>query len=155
MPISRLPLSRTLPLLVAAAVLLGLAWLLRPDAGVHWPSSGPAVAEGAQPAATAARATRALPGFLPPEAAPVIERILQRGTFPHPQDGSVFFNREGHLPARARGHYREYTVPTPGLSHRGARRIVTGGDPPGEWFYTADHYESFRAFALPAAETGP
>src|SRR5690606_38427154 len=150
MPISRLPLSRTLPLLVAAAVLLGLAWLLRPDAGVH---PAPAAAD-AEPAVHAVRATRALPGFLPPEAAPVIERILQRGTFPHSQDGSVFFNREGHLPARARGHYREYTVPTPGLSHRGARRIVTGGDPPGEWFYTADHYESFRAFALPAAETG-
>ena len=84
-----------------------------------------------------------------------LERILQRGTFPHPQDGSVFFNREGHLPARARGHYREYTVPTPGLSHRGTRRIVTGGDPPAEWFYTADHYESFRAFDLPAVETRP
>ena len=35
---------------------------------------------------------------------------------------------------------------TPGLSHRGARRIVTGGNPPREWYYTDDHYDSFRGF---------
>ena len=31
------------------------------------------------------------------------------------------------LPAEKRGFYREYTVKTPGLRHRGARRIVCGG----------------------------
>ena len=72
--------------------------------------------------------------------------------FPHPQDGDVFRNREGLLPDRPRGWYREYTVETPGLSHRGARRIVTGGDPPRAWYYTDDHYESFRAFTVPATE---
>ena len=43
---------------------------------------------------------------------------------------------------RERGYYREYTVPTPGVSHRGARRIVVGRQ--GELYYTSDHYRSFR-----------
>ena len=38
------------------------------------------------------------------------------------------------------GYYREYTVPTPGVDHRGARRIVAGGD---ELYWTDDHYSSF------------
>ncbi len=71
------------------------------------------------------------------------------------RDGSVFGNRERRLPAREHGYYHEYTVPTPGLSHRGARRIVTGGDPPREWYYTGDHYDSFRRFEPPSAETAP
>ncbi|MDH5177348.1 MAG: ribonuclease, partial [Gammaproteobacteria bacterium] len=53
-------------------------------------------------------------------------------------------NREGRLPAQPRGYYREYTVETPGSPDRGARRIVTGGEPPTEFFYTDDHYRSFR-----------
>jgi ribonuclease T1 len=51
-------------------------------------------------------------------------------------------NRERLLPEKARGYYREYTVPTPGARDRGARRIVTGRD--GEAYYTDDHYRSFR-----------
>ncbi|MEN9315979.1 MAG: hypothetical protein RIS35_2372, partial [Pseudomonadota bacterium] len=63
-----------------------------------------------------------------------------------PKDGTVFSNRERLLPARPRGHYTEYTVPTPGARNRGARRIVAGGDPQssGEYWYTADHYKSFQ-----------
>ena len=58
----------------------------------------------------------------------------------------MFGNRERHLPARPRGYYREYTVPTPGAKDRGARRIVAGGDvrSSGEYYYTEDHYNSFR-----------
>jgi guanyl-specific ribonuclease Sa len=48
------------------------------------------------------------------------------------------------LPSRPRGWYREYTVETPGSDDRGARRIVAGGDPPGEFWYSDDHYRSFR-----------
>lgn len=71
-------------------------------------------------------------------------RLIERGgPFPHSQDGTTFFNREGLLPSRPRGYYREYTVETPRLSHRGARRIVTGGDPPEIFYYTDDHYASF------------
>ena len=50
----------------------------------------------------------------------------------------------------ARGYYREYTVDTPGARTRGTRRIVTGGDPPEAWYYTDDHYASFRSFTVPA-----
>jgi hypothetical protein len=52
--------------------------------------------------------------------------------------------------AAPRGYYREYTVDTPGARTRGTRRIVTGGDPPEAWYYTDDHYESFRSFTVPA-----
>ncbi|MFC2991414.1 MULTISPECIES: ribonuclease domain-containing protein [Halomonas] len=72
-------------------------------------------------------------------------RLIERGgPFPHTQDGTTFHNRERLLPQRPRGYYREYTVETPGLSHRGARRIVTGGNPPEIFYYTDDHYASFR-----------
>ncbi|GHE19956.1 ribonuclease domain-containing protein [Halomonas urumqiensis] len=71
-------------------------------------------------------------------------RLIERGgPYPHAQDDTTFFNREGRLPSRSRGYYREYTVETPGLSHRGARRIVTGGNPPEIFYYTDDHYASF------------
>lgn len=81
---------------------------------------------------------------LPPEARATLRRILAGGPHPYRQDGSVFHNRERLLPPRARGWYREYTVDTPGEEDRGARRIVTGGRPPAEFWYTADHYRSFR-----------
>mgnify|MGYP003504456552 CR=1 FL=1 len=83
---------------------------------------------------------------LPPEALDTIELIQRDGPFPYRQDGKTFGNREGLLPDEARGYYREYTVPTPGSPDRGARRIVTGGDPPTAWYYTDDHYRSFRPF---------
>jgi ribonuclease T1 len=88
-------------------------------------------------AASAARA-------LPPEAEATIALIQAGGPFPYRKDGSVFQNRERRLPDQPRGYYREYTVPTPGESDRGARRIVTGGEPPDVFYYTADHYRSFR-----------
>ena len=87
---------------------------------------------------------------LPPEAQEVIGKIKARSDFPYPQDGKVFSNREGILPAKARGYYHEYTVPTPGASNRGARRVVAGsgatGDvaTAGEYYYTADHYRTFN-----------
>ena len=55
----------------------------------------------------------------------------------------MFENRERLLPIKSRGYYREYTVDTPGLSHRGPRRVVTGGNPPEVYYYTEDHYRSF------------
>ena len=81
---------------------------------------------------------------LPPEALTTLKLIQRGGPFPYRQDGTTFQNRERRLPARPRGHYREYTVPTPGSPDRGARRIIAGGDPPREFYYTADHYRSFR-----------
>ncbi|SJZ98440.1 ribonuclease domain-containing protein [Novilysobacter spongiicola] len=89
------------------------------------------------------------PAFLPAEAHPVLDDIAHGGPFEYRQDGSVFHNREGLLPERGRGYYREFTVPTPGSDDRGARRIVIGGDPPEVYFYTDDHYASFRRFDIP------
>ncbi|WP_312709561.1 ribonuclease domain-containing protein [Stenotrophomonas sp.] len=103
------------------------------------------------PAAASTRPRDALPLFLPPEARRTLALIQQGGPYPHRQDGSVFGNREQRLPQRPRGYYREYTVDTPGAGNRGARRIVTGGNPPTAWFYTDDHYETFRSFDVPPA----
>lgn len=71
-----------------------------------------------------------------------LDRIERGGPFPYPKkDGTTFNNREASLPAQPRGYYREYTVPTPGASNRGARRVVRGKD--GETYYSRDHYETF------------
>ncbi|MGP4111195.1 ribonuclease domain-containing protein [Streptomyces sp. 4N509B] len=79
---------------------------------------------------------------LPAEAHDTLYLIDVGGPFPYPQDGGIFYNREGLLPAQSTGYYHEYTVETPGSDDRGARRIVTGEDYQ-EDYYTADHYESF------------
>ena len=81
---------------------------------------------------------------LPPEAIETLALIQRGGPFPYRKDGTTFQNRERLLPAKPRGYYREYTVPTPGSRDRGARRIVAGGNPPEVFYYTADHYSSFR-----------
>ncbi|MEO7052528.1 MAG: ribonuclease domain-containing protein [Rhodanobacter sp.] len=81
---------------------------------------------------------------LPPEARAMQAKIARGGPFEHRQDGAVFGNYEGLLPPQPRGYYHEYTVETPGAGTRGARRIITGGAPPTIWYYTADHYRSFR-----------
>lgn len=57
-------------------------------------------------------------------------------------DGSVFQNREGRLPRKPAGHYREFVHPTPGLGGPGPQRVVVGAD--GEIYYTADHYKTFQ-----------
>lgn len=79
---------------------------------------------------------------LPEEARETLKLIRQGGPFPYARDGIVFGNREGLLPRTPRGSYREYTVRTPGRRDRGARRII--GSNSGEFYYTADHYQSFR-----------
>jgi ribonuclease T1 len=79
---------------------------------------------------------------LPSEARETLALIKAGGPFPYAQDGRVFSNREKLLPIQSRGYYREYTVRTPGMRDRGARRIVAGGD--SEYYYSADHYRSFK-----------
>jgi len=79
---------------------------------------------------------------LPAEAQAALALIKAGGPFPYRQDGSSFGNREKLLPQRERGYYREYTVRTPGVRDRGARRIVAGRG--GEFYYTADHYRSLK-----------
>jgi len=79
---------------------------------------------------------------LPPEAAQTVDLIRAGGPFPYERDGVVFENREGLLPDESSGYYHEYTVPTPGASDRGARRIIVGSG--GELYWTDDHYRSFE-----------
>jgi ribonuclease T1 len=129
----RSPLGGALIGLIAALVLIiGLASAWRSDArgpdeaapGIGWIDSGD----------------------LPREAHETLALIRAGGPFPHRQDGTVFQNRERLLPIQPRGYYTEYTVRTPGARNRGARRIVAGGEPAasGEYYYTEDHYNSFR-----------
>lgn len=126
--------------LIALVALVGLwLWTKRAGDGELRPVDAPPVS--AQQAAQVG-----YPAFLPAEAHPVLDRIANGAAHPYRQDGSVFQNREGRLPQQARGYYREYTVPTPGSDTRGARRIIAGGNPPVEYWYTGDHYGSFRRF---------
>jgi guanyl-specific ribonuclease Sa len=133
----RRPLIPILLVLIAATAL----WQRESGTGAPEPSQ-PASATAAQEQPPAA-----VPGDLPAEAVATLALIQQGGPFPYRKDGSVFGNREGHLPAANRGFYREYTVPTPGATDRGARRIITGGTPPQVWYYTDDHYRTFRSIA--------
>ena len=130
----RPPASRSLrPAGLAFAIVLSL-------------SAGLDSAAKAPPPAVAAVAR----AELPPEALTTDRLIRSGGPFVHAKDGIAFGNRERLLPPRPRGHYREYTVATPGARDRGARRIVCGGVPPTvpeSCYYTDDHYASFRRIA--------
>lgn len=169
------PPTRNRVLAVLALVLVALmVWWLRGGTGTEEPS-GPGTTPAAttshpgattpSPTAPTDRATptttqQAGPGAdgipacdpaqLPPELDGVVEDILAGGPYDYPRnDGVRFQNREGILPDEDPGYYREFTVTTPGVEHRGARRIVTGGEveqDPDHWYFTADHYESFCAF---------
>lgn len=115
-------------------------------AGSETGSGGAGSAESSATAASAENDTCEL-STLPDEAAETVETIQAGGPYPHPDnDNQRFGNYEGVLPDQASGYYREYTVETPGINHRGERRIVTGGGSetdPEHWYYTSDHYESF------------
>ncbi|MFG1908770.1 ribonuclease domain-containing protein [Kribbella sp. NPDC048928] len=82
---------------------------------------------------------------LPSQAGDTLDLIHSGGPFPYDQDGTVFSNREGILPAESSGYYHEYTVITPGSPDRGARRLIGGGaeTTPAHVYYTSDHYASF------------
>lgn len=79
---------------------------------------------------------------LPPEARDALALIRKGGPYPYAKDGAVFGNRENELPRQKRGYYREYTVKTPHVRTRGARRIIAGSG--GDFYYTEDHYNHFR-----------
>ena len=79
---------------------------------------------------------------LPKEARETLALIKKGGPYPYAKDGTVFGNREARLPKQKRGYYLEFTVKTPGERTRGARRIVAGQG--GDYWYTDDHYATFR-----------
>jgi ribonuclease T1 len=86
---------------------------------------------------------------LPKQGQDTLALIESGGPFPHDRDGVPFSNRERILPKERRGYYREYTVRTPGVKNRGARRIVCGGDQRkiDQCYYSDDHYKSFKCIA--------
>lgn len=97
------------------------------------------------------RVTLSIPvAQLPKEGREVLALIKKGGPFRYGQDGVIFQNRERRLPLQKMAYYHEYTVPTPGSKDRGARRIIAAVGPgnnvktSGEYYYTDDHYQSFR-----------
>ena len=56
--------------------------------------------------------------------------------------GDRFGNREGLLPTAKGRTYTECDIDTDGYGSRGARRLIFSSD--GLYFYTEDHYESFK-----------
>ncbi len=105
----------------------------------------PLAARGEAPDGPASREIQV--SQLPAEARATIALIRKGGPFPYERDGIEFRNFEKRLPLRPRGYYREYTVRTPGVTSRGARRVVAGRA--GELYYTDDHYDSFRRIRDP------
>jgi ribonuclease T1 len=119
-----------------SAVLRTLAWAaLAAFVAIASPASQAQFAPSTPAAQVAAK-------DLPKEAREALALIKKGGPFPYAKDGAVFGNREGQLPGRKRGYYREYTVKTPGERTRGKRRIVAGRE--GDYWYTDDHYATFR-----------
>ena len=136
-------MRRFRPLLLLLIALVGVALWLRQE-------GAPEIRASARSGNAATHSTSAEDSLasLPPQARAMVQRIAAGGPFEHRQDGAVFGNYEGSLPKEPRGYYHEYTVETPGARNRGARRIVTGGTPPEVWYYTDDHYRSFRRFEV-------
>lgn len=135
---------------VLLSVLGGIVVLLGAWLGIDLPAGN----EASAPAPSSAERSTSAPSdqtsegtcpraTLPTEAQQMIDTIHEGGPYKYPNDGTRFGNYENRLPSQSRNYYREYTVDTPGLRHRGERRIVTGGTDPDTWYYTDDHYESF------------
>ena len=151
--------ANPLVFIVAAIVVIATGWWQQRhgEAKPASPVTAKTAAPKASPAAVPAQEAPSVPDSASASAGgPALERVppAQReavlatlariesgGPFPHRQDGTVFQNREGRLPPRPRGYYREYTVATPGAPNRGARRLVAGSD--GDLWYTSDHYNTF------------
>jgi ribonuclease T1 len=140
---------RTVLLVLACVLLVGLVWVGGRDSTTAEPGVQPGSGQSASGQSASSgqhRGTNGLPSVsvadLPPEARHTLELIRSDGPFPYSRDGVVFQNRERLLPREKSGYYHEYTVPTPGEADRGARRIITGKA--GERYYTDDHYASFR-----------
>ena len=86
---------------------------------------------------------------LPKQGQDTLALIDAGGPFASDRDGIPFSNRERILPKEKRGYYREYTVRTPGVKNRGARRIVCGGNQRAAdaCYYSDDHYQTFKCIA--------
>jgi len=141
-PIRRLQRRRPLVALVTLILLLVLGYTARAVGHHGAPPPAPP-----SPSASATSGSAAVElSTLPLPARQTVALIERGGPFPYRHDGIVYANRERQLPPEPAGFYREYTVVTPGSVDRGERRIVTGRD--GRYWYTGDHYASFRRIDL-------
>lgn len=133
-------------------VLVAVVWLLAGNGGDQETDPAPSARDSASSSASdTSPPTTSEPGVpdgsiavedLPPEALDTLDLIDAGGPYPYDEDGRTFGNYEGLLPDHERGYYREFTVESPGLSHRGPLRIVAGDA--GELYWTTDHYASFE-----------
>lgn len=73
---------------------------------------------------------------------PTLDRIERGDANSHRNDGTSFQNREGRLPRKPAGYYKEYVHPTKGEYGPGPQRVILGKE--GEIWYTPDHYKSFK-----------
>lgn len=89
----------------------------------------------------------------------IVAAVYNGGVLPSPKDGIIFENKEGRLPGKPKGYYREYTVLpppdapasvtvgdqtfaiSPPQGRRGAERLVIGGG--ALLYYSPDHYKTF------------
>lgn len=140
--------GRRISIALAGLVLLAaLGWLIKgattgdPPATRNAAQNAGAASELRLPGAGSGLPEEPLSG-LPAQVALTYRLILAGGPFPYPgHDGVEFQNRQHALPGEPAGYYHEYTVPTPGSTDRGARRLITGSA--HELYYTGDHYRTF------------
>jgi filamentous hemagglutinin len=162
-PLSPAPQHRAAPRQVPAATAAETGSVAQPEASASPQDKSTATdPRGVMPSSAAADAERARPALRTSVPNQIIRdergRVLWRGTVDlagtlarierqetikaFRNDGSVFENRERRLPARSRGHYREWVHPTPGERGPGPQRVVSGGTT--EFWYTPDHYRTFQ-----------
>jgi guanyl-specific ribonuclease Sa len=110
------------------------------DGGGGASLGGPTVS-GRSPFASKSPSSGPATGQCPPDVKNTLARIKAGERHSHRNDGSVFQNKEGLLPSKPEGYYREWVHPTPGVQGPGAQRIVTGDE--GEAYYSPDHYRTF------------
>ena len=108
----------------------------------QWQSHQPSPRQDSVQAQSVVQADTISVAELPVEARETLRDIKRGGPYAFDRDGVVFGNFERILPKQSRGYYHEYTVKTPGVRSRGARRIISGGS--GEYYYTSDHYQTFK-----------
>jgi len=70
-----------------------------------------------------------------------LERIKNGQKHPHKNDGTVFQNKEGLLPPRDQGFYREYVHQSLNITKPGKERIIIGRN--GDVWFSPDHYLTF------------
>lgn len=144
---SRWPPGRIVAVASAVIIVVALAlWASRSMSTTEQTRSGATASSTVTPGDTGSTPDSGLPTIaesqLPQIARDTLALIRAGGPYPFEEDDRTFQNREGILPDRQRGYYREYTVKKGTRGDRGPLRIVRGSG--GDAYWTEDHYDSFR-----------